>query len=68
MQAEPERAIAQLRPRSAYEAVDFGFLFVRPYYFRLLAIAAALVLPLAALLVLVFHDYTVWILGLLWWL
>ena len=68
MQAEPERGVALLRPRSAYQAIDFGFMFVRQYYFRLLAIEAALVLPLATLLAFVFRGYTVWVFGLMWWL
>ena len=57
-----------LKPRSAYESIDFGFLLVRSHYFRLLALAAAFVLPLAAVPALLAPAYLAWAPLALWWL
>jgi hypothetical protein len=62
-----EKGAAHLKPRGAYEAVDFGFLFVREHYFQLLATAALLVLPIASLLALVLPGYLAWTSFFLWW-
>ena len=43
-----ERGASELRPRGAYEAVDFGFRLVKPHYLQLLATAAVAVGPLLA--------------------
>ncbi len=64
----PLRTAARLRPRQAYEAVDFGFHFVRAHYVSLLVVAASLCLPLAIALVVVLPGQIAW-LGLgVWWL
>ena len=62
-----EKAAGQLRPRSAYEALDFGFLFVRDHYWRLVGTMMLFVLPLAMLLVAVFPDQVAWLGLLMWW-
>ncbi len=57
----------QLRPRPPNEAVDFGFQFVREHYFTLVGIAGALLLPLAALAILLFAGHPFWVSFFVWW-
>lgn len=58
---------AQLHPRSPYEATDFGFQFVRPSYFTVLAIAAAFLAPPALLLAPFAPEYPFWTSFAIWW-
>ena len=57
-----------LRPRSPYEAIDFGFLFARAHYPRLVALAAAVVVPLAIALPLVVPGGALGASLVVWWL
>jgi len=56
-----------LRPRSPYEAIDFGFLFARAYYGRLFALAAILVVPMAVLLPFVVPGGAIGASLVVWW-
>ena len=62
-----EKAAAQLRPRSAYEAVDFGFLFVREHYWRLVGTMMLFVFPVAILLAIVLPQQIAWLSLFMWW-
>lgn len=62
-----ERAAAQLRPRGAYEAIDFGFLLAREHYGQLVATLCLMTVPVATLMALVFPRQTAWLSLLLWW-
>lgn len=62
-----ERSAAQLRPRSAYEAVDFGFLFVRDHYWRLVGTMMLFVFPVAILLAIVLPRQIAWLSLFMWW-
>ena len=63
-----ERGASELRPRGAYEAVDFGFRLVKPHYLQLLATTALAVGPLALLLGIAFREQLGWLSLVLWWL
>ena len=63
----PETWSDQLKPRSAYEAIDFGFLFVREHYVPLLSLALVFVLPVSLLLSLLFSSHLAWVSFVMWW-
>jgi hypothetical protein len=63
-----ERGASQLRPRGAYEAVDFGFRLVKPHYLQILATTVLAVGPLALLLGIAFRDHLGWLSLAVWWL
>ena len=56
-----------LRPRSPYEATDFGFQFVRPYYGTLLAIAAAFLVPVVLVLAPFVNEHPFLTSLAIWW-
>jgi len=60
------RGVALLRPRSAWEAVDFGFAFARPLYARMLVASALVVLPISTLLLLL-RVPAEWVALAAWW-
>jgi hypothetical protein len=62
-----EKAAGQLRPRSAYEAVDFGFVFVRDHYWRLVGTMMLFVFPVASVLAIAFPRQIAWLSLLMWW-
>src|SRR6056297_1272900 len=62
-----EKGAARLRPRSAYEAVDFGFLFAREHYWRLVGTMLLRAVPVATLLAIVFPRHVAWLGLLMWW-
>ena len=63
-----EKLNAELVPRSAYEAVDFGFRLARAHYKQLLLTFAIIALPPALLLAVVFGESHSWLGLLFWWL
>lgn len=67
--AAPPRGVwsEQLRPRAPYEAIDFGFQFVREHYLTLLGLAALLVLPGAIPPILLFPEHPFWVSFYIWW-
>ena len=62
-----ETATAVLRPRSAWEAVDLGWIVARRHYGMLMAGWAAVALPVWGLICLVLWAHPVWALVVMWW-
>lgn len=54
--------------RSGWQAVDLGFLMARAWFRPLFAAGLLAMLPLAAVLLLVFRDSPFWALFIVWWL
>jgi len=58
---------AEIRPRSAWEAVDLGWVLARQHYGAVLRAWLVTVVPLWAVILAVLHEHPFWAMMVIWW-